>query len=140
MGHMLHPSLGCPANVSNIAPAIIQGNAVAVCNGSYKDQFGTLGFVLQQGESHISCITTHVVTPGHLDKINPYHREFGGILAIVVVAEAITTFHDINKGTIKLGCDCASSISTIFKQIYDTPNNPTPNLFMRSNRSLLQAI
>jgi hypothetical protein len=40
-------SLHCSANGAIIAQAIICGTAIAVCDGSYKDQFGTAGFVLQ---------------------------------------------------------------------------------------------
>jgi hypothetical protein len=62
--------------------------------------------------------------PGHPTKINPYRSELGGILAIVVLADTITSFHDIQSGTIELGCDCESGITAIFKHVYDTPKQP----------------
>jgi hypothetical protein len=41
-------SLDCPAKGTAIARFVIQGNAIAICDGSYKDQFGTAWFVIQR--------------------------------------------------------------------------------------------
>ena len=58
--HTLH----CPENGSStVAQAIIRGNAIAVCDGSYKDHFGTAAFVLQNGNSRTSRIIGAHVTP-----------------------------------------------------------------------------
>jgi hypothetical protein len=108
-------------NGQNIAQALILGTAVAVCDGSYKDQFGTAGFIIQCGDSNKSHITGAHVTPGCQEDINPYCSELGGILTIIVITEAITSFRDIHDGTIKIRCDCKSGIRAIFKHIYDTP-------------------
>jgi hypothetical protein len=121
-------SLHCIDNGKNIAEAIRHGNAIAVCDGSYKDQFGTAGFVIQCGANQTARITGAHVTPGHTDDINPYRSELGGILAIVVVTEAIANFHNIQTGTIELGCDCQSGITAIFEHAYDTPKQPHHNL------------
>jgi thiamine phosphate synthase YjbQ (UPF0047 family) len=112
----------------HIAQASIQGTAIAVCGGSYKDQFGTAGFVIQHGNNKEARITGAHVTPGHPEDINPYHSELGGILAIVAVSEAITKLHDIQSGIIKLGCDGQSGIIAIFEHEYDTPKQPHHNL------------
>jgi hypothetical protein len=115
-------------NGKNVAQAIILGTAIAVCDGSYKDDFGTAAFVLQRGASKQETITGAHVTPGHPEDINPYRSELGGILAIVVIAEAIASFHDIQTGTIELGCDCESGIISIFQHAYDTPKQPQHDL------------
>jgi hypothetical protein len=121
-------TLHCADNANNIAEAIRHGTAVAVCDGSYKEQFGTAGFVLQCGDCQTARITGAHVTPGHPEDINPYRSELGGILAIVVVAEAIAIYHDIQSGTIELGCDCQSGITAIFEHEYDTPKQPHHDL------------
>jgi hypothetical protein len=121
-------TLDCPDNGKIIAQAIIAGTAVAVCDGSYKDDFGTAAFVLQNGNSKTSRILGAHVTPGHPDEINPYRSELGGILAIVVTAEAIASFYDIHTGTIELGCDCEAGITAIFEHEYDTPKQPHHDL------------
>jgi hypothetical protein len=38
------------------------------------------------------------------------------------------TFHDIEKRTIKLGCNCKSKITLIVEHIYDTPKQPHHDL------------
>jgi hypothetical protein len=121
-------SFNCPDNGKTIANAMIQGNAVAVCDGSYKDKFGTAGFVLQKWDSRQGRIIGAHVTPGHPDEINPYRSELGGILAIVAVSEAIAIIHDVHTGTIELGCDCESGLTAIFEHEYDTPKQPHHDL------------
>jgi hypothetical protein len=119
--HTLH----CPENGSPVAQAIIRGNAIAVCDGSYKDHFGTAAFVLQNRNNQTSRVLGAHVSPGHPDNINPYHHsELGSIHAIVIVTEAIATFHDINEGIIEIGCDCQSGLIAVFEHVYDTPKQP----------------
>jgi hypothetical protein len=120
--------LDCPDNGKKIAGTMIQGNAVAVCDGSYKDQFGTAGFVIQKWDSWIEYVTGAHVMPGHPDNINQYQSKIGGILAIVAVADAITVFHDVHTGNIKLGCDCEYSLTTLFEHAYNMPKQLHHNL------------
>jgi hypothetical protein len=89
-----------------IARALIQGTAIAICDGSYKDQFGTAGFVLQNGFSRASRILGANVTPGHPSDQNPYRSEIGGMAAIVVMVDALTLLYAIQDGPIELGCVC----------------------------------
>jgi hypothetical protein len=129
-------TLHCPENGSNVAQAILRGNAIAVCDGSYKDHFGTAAFVLQNGNSKTSRILGAHVTPGHPDDINPYRSELGGILAIVIIAEAIATFHDIAEGTIEIGCDCQSGLIAVFEHAYDTSKQPHHDIIHEIRRKL----
>jgi hypothetical protein len=121
-------TLGYPNKGSTIAQAIIDETAVAVCDGSYKDNFGTGDFILQWGNSKISWFVGAHATPGHPDESNPYRSELGGIPAIIVVAEALASFHDIQTVIFELGCDCESAIMAIFEHTYDTPKQPHHNL------------
>ncbi len=123
-------------NGSRIAKAIIQGNAIAVCDGLYKYQFGTAGFVIQCKNHKKFRVTGANVTPGYHSAINPYRAELGGISAIVVLAAAIATFHDIQTGTIELGCDCESGITAIFEHTYDTPKQPNHDLIHEIRKKL----
>jgi hypothetical protein len=81
-------------------------------------------------------ITGAHVTPGHPLEINPYQSELGGILAIVVVAEAFATFHGIHDGTIKIGCDCKSGITVVFEHSYDTPKHPHYDIIHKIRQKL----
>jgi hypothetical protein len=129
-------TFSCPDNGSALAQAILRGNAIAVCDGSYKEHFGTAAFVLQNGNSKTSRILGTHVTPGHPADINPYRSELGGILAIVIVINAIANFHDITAGTIELGCDCQSGLVAIFKHVYDTPKQPHHDIIHEIRRKL----
>jgi hypothetical protein len=84
---------------ANIAAAMIKGTAVAVYNGSFKEQFGTAGFVFQDWNSKQDGAIGAHVTPGYPSEINPYRSKLGGILTLVVVAEAIAIFHQGDDGT-----------------------------------------
>jgi hypothetical protein len=117
-------SFDCPSNGSLLASAIIQGTAIAVCDGSYKHQFGTAGYVLQGNETSEDRILGANVTPGHPDEQNPYRSEVAGIFAVVVIVEALVRVHDIQHGTIEIGCDCESGITSVFDHEYDKPNQP----------------
>ncbi len=86
------------------------------------------GFVIQKWDSKTERVIGAHITPGHPDDINPYRSELGGILAIVTIANAIATFHDVHTGTIELGCDCESGITAIFEHTYDTPKQPHHDL------------
>ncbi len=118
----------CPDHGRHIAQALLRGNAVAVCDGSYKDHFGTAAFVIQSGDSSLLRILGAHATPGHPDEINPYRSELGGILALVITVDALASLHDILEGTIELGCDCESGITAIFEHEYDTPKQPHHDL------------
>jgi hypothetical protein len=107
--------MDCPRDGETIAQSIIRGNALAICDGSYKDDFGTAGFVLQAWEQKENRILGANVTPGHPEDQNPYRSEIGGIFAIVVVVEALVKKHDIRAGTIELGCDCESALTALFR-------------------------
>ncbi len=121
-------SLDCPEQGAVIARALIQGNAIVVCDGSYKDHFGTAGFVLQRWDQHHSRILGANATPGHPDDQNPYRSKIGGIFGIIVVVEALVNLYDISHGTIELACDCKSGLTTIFEHQYDTPSQPHHDL------------
>ncbi len=95
---------------------------------TYKDNFGTAGFVIQRGASTEARIVGANVTPGHPEEMDPYRSKLGGILSIVVITEALASLHDIQGGTSELGCDCKSGIIAIFRHTYDTPKQPHHDL------------
>jgi hypothetical protein len=128
--------LSCTDNGAGLAQALIQGTAIAVCDGSYKDHFGTAGFVLQHGNRPDFRIVGAHVTPGHPSDINAYRSELGGILAIVIITDAVAVLHDVQAGTIEIGCDCESGITAIFGQDYDTPKQPHHDLIHEIRRKI----
>jgi hypothetical protein len=134
--HWAVQSLDCPGHGIDIARALIQGNAIAICDGSYKDHFGTAGFVLQRWDQQQRRILGANVTPGHASDQNPYRSEIGGIFAIVVVVEALVALYDIKEGAIEVACDCESGLIAIFDHHYDTPGQPHHDLIHEIRRKI----
>jgi hypothetical protein len=95
-------SIDCPGTGATIAQTIIQGTTIAICDGSYKYQFGAAGFMIQNGFSQELRILGANVTPGHPDEQNLYQSEIGGIAVIVIVAEALTALYEIQSKTVEL--------------------------------------
>jgi hypothetical protein len=103
--------------------------ATAVCGGSYKDNYGTAGFTIQCWANANSQIIGAHSTPRYPGDLNPYQSELGGILAIVIVSNNVANFHDIQDGTMEVGCeDCKSGITATFEHLYDTPKQPHHDL------------
>ena len=113
-----------PSDVTLIIEAINNGTATGVCDGSYKEHFGTAAFCL--------CATTHTrsriigcnVTPGHPDDLTPYRSELGGIYGIVSVVHDLVKKYGITSGSITVACDCLSALKTIFEHSSDSPSQP----------------
>jgi hypothetical protein len=56
--------------------------------------------------------------------------------SVVIIAEALVTFHDIQNGTVELGCNCKSGLTAIFSHTYDTPKQPHHDLIHEIRRKL----
>jgi hypothetical protein len=123
-----HSPIDCPQEGVDIARSIICGNAIAICDGSYKDHFGTAGFVIQTWDQQLSRIIGASITPGHMDDQNPYRSEIGGIFGIVVVVDALVKKYDMQNGTIEIECNCKSALIAIFEYVYDMPTQPHHDL------------
>jgi hypothetical protein len=96
-----------------IADAISQGTAIAVSNGSYKDEFGTLALVLEGKDSN-NCILTVNVVPGDLDDQSSFWSELAGIFGIVTMATALCEVYSISEGSICVGCDREIALNHVF--------------------------
>jgi hypothetical protein len=130
-------SLDCSDNGLCLAQAISDGTAIALCDGSYKENFGTAGFVLQSNTTiRQHRIIGANVTSGHPDEQNPYRSEVAGIFAIVVLVDAIVQIHKLTHGSIELGCDCESGLTAVFSHDYDTPNQPHHDLIHEIRRKI----
>jgi hypothetical protein len=88
----------------NVATAIRSGHAIAVCDGSYKDSFGTAAFVLEGATSANRVVAVHIV-PGAPEEQSSFRSELSGILGVVYMVQLICTTYQITSGSICLGCD-----------------------------------
>jgi hypothetical protein len=96
-----------------IAEAIRQGIAVAVCDGSFKDAFGTAAYVLE-GATMAKRMVVVLVTPGEPSDQSPYRSELSGLYGVVTMVHIICAQFKITSGAIEVGCDCESALRHVF--------------------------
>ena len=96
-------------NGRQIAEAIIKDRGKCICDGSVKDKLGTASahFMGVKKENKYKAYNR---TPGSDDDVISYRSEMCGILANVVVVNSIATVHDIQEGTVTIGCDNESAL------------------------------
>jgi hypothetical protein len=87
---------------TTIAKAITQGEAIAISDGSFQDQFGTASWVIE-GNCDRGRITGDVTIPGYYTDHSSYRSELTGIYAIMVCVKHLCKFFQIKSGAIELG-------------------------------------
>jgi hypothetical protein len=87
-----------------LADAICQGQAIAVSDGSYKDKFGTVAYVLE-GATAVNQIMGVLAVPGVPEDQSLYHSELAGLYGIAMMVQVICKYFGITSGGIKVGCD-----------------------------------
>jgi hypothetical protein len=116
---------------ATLAPAIVQGDAIVVSDGSYQDTYGTASWVLEGVDSK-GCLVGNVIVPGNKRDQSAYRSELTGIYAILLMVSKLCHYYNINQGTIELGCDGKSALEKALS--YNTIN------IEDSNFDLLSAI
>jgi hypothetical protein len=64
---------------SIIASTILCGEAIAVSDDSFKDQYGTAAWVIEGSSDRQGRISGAVIVPGHAEDQSTYHSELVGI-------------------------------------------------------------
>ena len=89
-----------------LAHQIQHHDAQIMCDGSYRDGYGSSCFVsvkdLQLGGTNI--------VPGHIDDNSAHRSETGGMLGKVLFVHEICTEHNVTSGSIISGCDCLNVV------------------------------
>ena len=96
-------------NGEHIAQAIIKGNAIALSDGSFKNQRGASAWVIE-GDNEIGRIKGWNMVPGSNEDQSAYRSELTGLLALLVMTGEICKHHDIMEGSITIGCDGLSAL------------------------------
>jgi hypothetical protein len=96
-----------------LAEAICKGTAIAVCDGSFKDELGMAAYVLE-GETTANRIVVVLVTPGNAEDQSSYRSELSGIFGVVVMVHLVCEHFAIKDGSIEVGCDCESALRQVF--------------------------
>lgn len=96
-----------------LAQLIREGAAIGLSDGSYKQQYGTAGFILYSNTPDCSFV-------GMLPCLGPFHQhdayrsELSGLLALVTALQAICSFHNISHGGVVIGCDNDNALERCF--------------------------
>ncbi len=99
-----------------IVTAIREGTAIAVSDGSYKDQYGMAALVIE-GSYQQGRILGKVIAPGGPEAHSPYRSELAGIYATMVAVHNICSFYKITEGNIEFACDGFSALDKAFSYV-----------------------
>jgi hypothetical protein len=103
-----------------IARVILDGKALAVSDGSYKDMHGTSAFILSGCTDQGRITGTNAILGDHQDQL-AYRSELGGISGIITTVLAICKIHGITSGSIEVDLDGNQALKAVF---FDWPLNP----------------
>ena len=96
-----------------MAEAIWNGQAIAVSDGSYKDQFGTAAYMLKgnTGTHHVVAV---MVVPSDHHSQSPFCSELVGLDSIIHMVDLLCKMFTISTGLIQVGCDELSALTQTF--------------------------
>jgi hypothetical protein len=114
-----------------IASAIIQGTAIAVSDGSFKDHQGTSAFNIEGSSDQGRCVGVNIV-PGEKESQSPYRSELVGIAGALEAIHGICLVHSVTSGKVEMGLDGRQAM---LKAFGDWPLDPS-----RPDFDLLQHI
>jgi hypothetical protein len=102
-------------NGALLAKAIIDGDAIAVCDGSYKNGKGSAAWVLE-GASSEGRISGYNFPPGHSEAQNSYRSELAGLYGVLVMLKTICSLHKVTIGKITIACDNITALGKLDSQ------------------------
>ena len=126
----------CDDDGEYIAQSLREGSCRAVGDGSFKEDFATASFVIE-GPTAMNRFRGDVLAPGDPSCMEAFRGELAGIYATAKVVETIMTYHRVETGEIKFGCDCTSALYRCFvdKNPHD-PSMPHADLITATKRLL----
>jgi hypothetical protein len=90
---------------------IIHGTAMAVSDGSYKENYGTSAFIFE-GMTTQGRITGRNRIPGSPTDQSAHRSEVGGIVGMAITLKMLCQLYDITSGKITLGLDGQSALNS----------------------------
>ena len=103
----------CDDDGKTIAEAIRLGTAVAVSDGSFKNELGSAALVIEGSDSQHRILAGHL-TPGPLSAQSSFRSELSGLYGIVLMVNTICRFYDITEGQVSCACDGEQAITQAF--------------------------
>ena len=102
-----HQDLSYSGSLSNLILSLSLGQAIAVSDGSYADNWGTAAWILTNQHNSISGLCS---IPGTSRFHNSYRSELGGLYAILLIVWAIEQVHSSLDIHLSIFCDGLEAI------------------------------
>ena len=96
-----------------IVAAISNHMAIAICDGSFKEEWGAVAFILE-GPSSEGHVVGANVTPGASWVQSPYHSKLGRIYGVVCMVKMVVSIFGISQGSITLRSDYTEALAHFF--------------------------
>ena len=100
-------------SIDGILDSLRDGTAVGVSDGSYKDNFGTACWILENNTG-TERIVGLIDVPGHDDEHDAYRSEIAGLYGIVMAVNMLMKIGNISGAKIEVGCDGLSALHRSF--------------------------
>ena len=88
-------------DTGDIIVCLRNGTAIGVSDGSFKEEFGTASWVLENADG-TQRIQGLLITPGFHSDQSAYRSEISGLYAMVTVIDSICKVWDLQQGGITL--------------------------------------
>jgi hypothetical protein len=118
-----------------VAMEIISGTAIAVSDGSYKDNFGTSAFIFECVNSK-GRITGKNCIPGAPTDQSAHRSEVGGIVDMAITLKILCNMYDITSGKITLGLDGKTALNQGPQSLTHTARNGSLIYYGKQGNSL----
>jgi hypothetical protein len=125
-------------NGIGVAQAIRDGTAIAISDGSFKEDFGTSALVIEASDSTDNIIAVNVV-PGNLDNQGSYRSELAGIFGQITLVNALCNVHGITQGSIECGRDGVGALNKVFNPDSEAKTDGSQFNLLSATRAALKA-
>ena len=100
-------------DISKIVQSLKNGTAVAVSDGSFKDEGGTAAWIIESHDGTQRMIG-RVLVPGYPSDHSAYRSELAGLYSIVLVVETIKEVWGQTAGSVVVACDGKEALRQAF--------------------------
>eukprot|EP00957_Ditylum_brightwellii_P132880 10133269-Ditylum_brightwellii.AAC.2 len=105
-------------NDKYVAEAIGKGEAIAVSDGSFKNNRSTVACIIEGKIPGLNSVSTTATTPGNLSVHDPYRGELTGIYATVAIVNELCELYSITEGKVVMACDGIEALKKSHGQKY----------------------
>ena len=121
-----------------MARAIHAGKAVALSDGSFKDQFRTSAIIIEAEDSTHNIIAINII-PGNAEDQGSFQSELAGLFRLIVLVHVICAVHHITHGAIECGCDGKVDLDKLSNLDDETDTNGQQFDLLSATRAALRA-